>query len=468
MSGDELWCQGYSEPDAGTDLANVATRAERDDGGEWVIDGQKVWTSLAHWADWCFVIARTSPPADPRRRHGGLSYLLVPMRQDGIEIRPIVQLTGDAEFNEVFFDGARTDGGNVVGGEGDGWKVAMGTLAFERGASTLGQQLVFRNELDAIIAVAKRTGAASDPVMRQRLADARIGLEIMRLNALRTLAGTETATLGREAMIAKLYWAHVAPRARRAGDGRARPRTPPCAATSSTRRVRPRRPAAPVPVQPLRHDLRRVEPDPAQHHRRARARPAAGAAAMTSPVPTSVPTEPGGHDLLRGQDRARHRGRRHRHRLRRRPGALLAEGATVVVSDAHERRLSETAAELAGTLGPTAPAAPSRWPSCATSPTRTQVQALFDAAVAAHGRLDVLVNNAGLGGTADIVDMTDEQWAKVLDVTLTGTFRCTRAALRHMRPAGLGRDREQRLGARLAGPGRPGALRRGQGGRDGA
>jgi alkylation response protein AidB-like acyl-CoA dehydrogenase len=207
VAGEELWCQGYSEPNAGSDLANVATRAELDDTGHWTVHGQKVWTSLAHWADWCFVLARTSPPADPRRKHDGLSYLLVPMRQDGIDIRPIVQVTGDSEFNEVFFDGARTDAANVVGGEGEGWKVAMGTLAFERGASTLGQQLNFRNELDTITAVARRTGVADDPVMRQRLAGAHIGLEIMRLNALRTLSGTETGALGREAMIGKLYWA---------------------------------------------------------------------------------------------------------------------------------------------------------------------------------------------------------------------------------------------------------------------
>jgi alkylation response protein AidB-like acyl-CoA dehydrogenase len=205
VAGEELWCQGYSEPNAGSDLANVATRAARD-GEEWVVHGQKVWTSLAQWADWCFVIARTSPP-DGGRKHAGLSYLLVPMRQDGIEIRPIVQVTGDSEFNEVFFDGARTAAANVVGDEGAGWKVAMGTLAFERGASTLGQQLNFRNELDAVLAVARRTGVADEPVMRQRLAGAHIGLEVMRLNALRTLAGTENGTLGREALIGKLYWA---------------------------------------------------------------------------------------------------------------------------------------------------------------------------------------------------------------------------------------------------------------------
>jgi alkylation response protein AidB-like acyl-CoA dehydrogenase len=206
VAGDELWCQGYSEPDAGSDLANIATRAERD-GDEWTVHGQKVWTSLAHWADWCFVLARTSRDADPERKHRGISYLLVPMRQDGIEIRPIVQVTGHSEFNEVFFDGARTGTDNVVGGVDEGWKVAMGTLAFERGASTLGQQLNFRNELGAITEVARRNGAAADPVMRQRLAQAHIVLEIMRLNALRTLSRGESGTLGREAMIGKLFWA---------------------------------------------------------------------------------------------------------------------------------------------------------------------------------------------------------------------------------------------------------------------
>jgi alkylation response protein AidB-like acyl-CoA dehydrogenase len=205
IAGTELWCQGYSEPNAGSDLANLSTRATCE-GDEWVLHGQKVWTSLAHWADWCFVLARTSPPG-ATTKHGGISYLLVPMRQPRIEIRPIVQVTGDSEFNEVFFDGARTDATNVVGGVGEGWKVAMGTLAFERGASTLGQQLNFRNELDAIIATARRTGAAEDAVIRQRLARAHTALEIMRLNALRTLAGSESGSLGREALIGKLYWA---------------------------------------------------------------------------------------------------------------------------------------------------------------------------------------------------------------------------------------------------------------------
>ena len=203
VRGEEIWCQGYSEPNAGSDLANVQTRARRE-GDEWVIDGQKVWTSWAQWSDWCFALCRCDPDAP---KHKGLGYFLVPMRQPGIEIRPIVQMTGDSEFSEVFFDGARTAAENIVGEPGDGWKVAMGTLAFERGALTLGQQLAFRNELAEVIEIAKRNGAADDPVMRQRLADAWIGLEIMRYNALRMLSKSEGAELSREAMITKLYWA---------------------------------------------------------------------------------------------------------------------------------------------------------------------------------------------------------------------------------------------------------------------
>jgi alkylation response protein AidB-like acyl-CoA dehydrogenase len=201
--GEELWCQGYSEPDAGSDLANLRTRARRD-GDDWVIDGQKVWTSLAHIAQWCFLLARTDPDAP---RHRGISYLLVPMDQPGIDVRPILQLTGTAEFNEVFFDGARTPADHIVGEPHDGWRVAMGTLAFERGALTLGQQLDFRNELEEITSQARRTGRLADPTIQQRLARAWAELMIMRWSALRTLSQLESAEPGREAMVAKLYWA---------------------------------------------------------------------------------------------------------------------------------------------------------------------------------------------------------------------------------------------------------------------
>jgi alkylation response protein AidB-like acyl-CoA dehydrogenase len=197
---EELWCQGYSEPNAGSDLANVQTRA-RLDGDSWVVDGQKVWTSLAHLSDWCFVVARTEPGS---QRHTGLSYLLVPMDQPGVEVRPIIQLTGTSEFNEVFFTGARTAADMVVGGAGNGWSVAMGTLGFERGVSTLGQQVGFRRELDALVEAARANGAYDDPVVRDRLARADVELEVIRLNALRTLAEEQAP---QQASVAKLLWA---------------------------------------------------------------------------------------------------------------------------------------------------------------------------------------------------------------------------------------------------------------------
>ncbi|HTW15319.1 MAG TPA: acyl-CoA dehydrogenase family protein [Nocardioides sp.] len=199
----ELWCQGYSEPGAGSDLAGVRTRA-RLEGDEWVVDGQKVWTSLAHHADWCFVVARTEAGS---QRHAGLSYLLVPMDQPGVEIRPILQLTGTSEFNEVFFDGARTAADLVVGAPGDGWRVAMATLGFERGVSTVGQQIGFARELDDIEATARRTGAWDDPVLADRIVQARIGLSVMRTHALRTLSAYDSGSEGPEASVSKLLWA---------------------------------------------------------------------------------------------------------------------------------------------------------------------------------------------------------------------------------------------------------------------
>jgi alkylation response protein AidB-like acyl-CoA dehydrogenase len=198
----QLWCQGYSEPGAGSDLANVQTRATLV-GGRWRITGQKVWTSLAHIADWCFVLARTST-ADSKR--AGLSYLLVPMDQPGVEVRPIVQLTGTSEFNEVFFDAAVTDADLVVGAPGDGWRVATSTLSFERGVATLGQQMGFARELDAVIAAARANGSLDDPVIADRIADAWAGLQGLRHHALRTLSATDPDPAA--ASVAKLLWAN--------------------------------------------------------------------------------------------------------------------------------------------------------------------------------------------------------------------------------------------------------------------
>jgi alkylation response protein AidB-like acyl-CoA dehydrogenase len=196
----ELWSQGYSEPGAGSDLANVSTSAELV-GDEWVVNGQKVWTSLAHWAHWCFVVARSEKGS---KRHTGLSYLLMPLNQPGVQIRPIVQLTGDSEFNEVFFDDARTDASLVVGEPGDGWRVAMGTLTFERGVSTLGQQIRYARELSGIVDLAKKTGAIDDPLIRAALTRSWVGLKTMRSYALATM---DVEQPGQD-NVSKLLWAN--------------------------------------------------------------------------------------------------------------------------------------------------------------------------------------------------------------------------------------------------------------------
>ncbi|MFJ4281964.1 acyl-CoA dehydrogenase family protein [Streptomyces massasporeus] len=200
-AGAELWCQGYSEPGAGSDLAGVRTAAVREpDGGRYRVTGQKIWTSLAREADWCFVLARTEAGS---MRHHGLTFLLVPMDQPGrIEVRPIRQMTGTSDFNEVFFDGAHAE--HVVGGEGDGWRVAMSLLGFERGVSTLAQQIGFAEELGAVVRAAVESGAVHDPVVRERLVRQWAELRTMRWNALRTLGGS--GDVGAPS-VAKLLWA---------------------------------------------------------------------------------------------------------------------------------------------------------------------------------------------------------------------------------------------------------------------
>jgi alkylation response protein AidB-like acyl-CoA dehydrogenase len=203
QSAEELWCQGYSEPNAGSDLSSVQTRAVLD-GDQWVVNGQKVWTTLAHRAQWCFAVVRTDPDAPA---HKGLSYLLVPMDQSGVSVRPLKQMTGTAEFNEVFFDDARTDKGNVVGEVNDGWKVAMATLGFERGTAFLAQQIAFQRETSELIEVAHKNGATAMPAIRQELADAYVGVQIMKYNGLRMLTKlVKTGVLGPESSIGKLYW----------------------------------------------------------------------------------------------------------------------------------------------------------------------------------------------------------------------------------------------------------------------
>jgi hypothetical protein len=205
LRGEISWCQGFSEPEAGSDLASLKTRAVLD-GDEWVVNGQKVWTTQAQYADYVFLLARTDPDAP---RHAGISYLLVPMRQPGIEVRPIVQPDGSAEFNEVFFSDARCPAGNVVGGVNNGWKVAMTTLGFERGSSATTSHRRFERELDQIMDAARANGKAADPLVRQRLAAAWSKVQIMRVNGLRTLT---VALGGRDPGVAalgatnKMFW----------------------------------------------------------------------------------------------------------------------------------------------------------------------------------------------------------------------------------------------------------------------
>ncbi|MDO9457536.1 acyl-CoA dehydrogenase family protein [Nocardioides sp.] len=211
---DELWAQGYSEPDAGSDLANVQTKARLEEGRagakgpEWVVDGQKVWTSNAHFSQWVFVIARTEPGSV---RHAGLSFLLVPLDQDGVEVRPIEQLTGGSEFNEVFFTGARTAADLVIGEPGKGWGVAMGLLGFERGVSTLAQTVDYARELASVVERARANGSIDDPVVRDRLAGLKVELSVIRSQGLRGLSqvagGEDSSAGGGAGSIFKLVWA---------------------------------------------------------------------------------------------------------------------------------------------------------------------------------------------------------------------------------------------------------------------
>ncbi len=204
-AGTEFWCQGYSEPNAGSDLANVQTRCWQEADGSWRVQGQKIWTSLAHESDWIFVVARCVPGSKGSK---GLAFLLLPLRQPGISIRPIRQMAGGNEFNEVFFDGAVAEAGHIVGAPGEGWKIAMGLLEFERGLSTLGQQMHFLHEFELVLDAMRRSGRTQDAQLRQRVAQAWCGLRAMRYNALRVLADRADAGLRREALIYKHYWSN--------------------------------------------------------------------------------------------------------------------------------------------------------------------------------------------------------------------------------------------------------------------
>lgn len=211
LSADEIWCQGFSEPDSGSDLASVKTRAVRD-GGDWVVTGQKVWTTFAHHAKWCMLVARTDQDAP---KHKGLTYFLMDMEQEAVQVRPLVQITGEAEFNELFIEEARIPNENIVGGEGNGWAVAITTLMHERATLAFGLQVSLQIRLAELIEKARSTRAnghqaSEDPVIRQRIAQLLIEAEVLRLNAYRGLTAImRQGVPGPEGSLGKWHWADV-------------------------------------------------------------------------------------------------------------------------------------------------------------------------------------------------------------------------------------------------------------------
>src|SRR2546426_2672829 len=206
LTADELWCQGFSEPNAGSDLANLQTRAALD-GDYFVVNGQKVWTSMGHVADWCFLLVRTDPNA---AKHKGISFLLVDMKTPGITVRPLRQITGEAEFNETFFDNVRVPKDNLVGKLNEGWSVAITTLAYERDLLTFIRHISLRNALHRLVKLAQKQGRNTDPVVRQKIAELGIGQQGLQLNGYRSLTKIlKGGAPGPEGSTSKLFWSHL-------------------------------------------------------------------------------------------------------------------------------------------------------------------------------------------------------------------------------------------------------------------
>jgi len=211
LNCDEIWCQGFSEPGSGSDVASIRTKAELK-GDEFVVNGQKVWTSLAHIADWCMLLVRTDPNAP---KHRGMSYLLVDMKSPGITVRPLKQMTGESEFNEVFFEDVRVPRANLVGEMNNGWGVALTTLMNERGTASFGTQARFRIIYDNLVTLAKKSAvngrpAAQDPLIRQQLAQHLIDVEILKYNCFRNFTRLlRGGTPGPEGSILKLWWSEL-------------------------------------------------------------------------------------------------------------------------------------------------------------------------------------------------------------------------------------------------------------------
>jgi alkylation response protein AidB-like acyl-CoA dehydrogenase len=206
LSGEEIWCQGFSEPESGSDLASLKTKAVKSN-GDWVVTGQKVWTSYAHKAKWCMLVARTDPDMP---KHQGLTYFLMDMQQEAVQVRPLRQITGEAEFNELFIEEARIPDGNVIGGVGNGWQVAITTLMHERAGLGAAAAASVRVALEALIELARERGKADDPVVRQRIGQIYIEVELLRLNSWRGLTQImKSGAPGPEGSLPKWQWAEI-------------------------------------------------------------------------------------------------------------------------------------------------------------------------------------------------------------------------------------------------------------------
>ena len=211
LGADEIWCQGYSEPNAGSDLASLRTEAILD-GDHFIVNGQKTWTSFGHYADWCFAVVRTDPDAP---KHKGLTYMLIDMHSPGVHVRPLKQMTGESEFNEVYFENVSVPVENVVGRVNDGWNISIATLMFERGTLGASLQITFKRQIERLIELAHtidRNGrpASQDPIIRQKIAQAYAEIEIFRLNQMRALTRmTKSGVPGPEGSIQKIFWSEM-------------------------------------------------------------------------------------------------------------------------------------------------------------------------------------------------------------------------------------------------------------------
>jgi len=211
LNAEEIWCQGFSEPNAGSDLASLQTEA-RLDGDHYIVNGQKVWTSYGWVGDWCELVVRTDREA---AKHNGLTVLLVDLKSPGVEVRPLRQMTGESEFNELLFRDVRVPTDNVLGKVNDGWNVAVSTLMYERGSYGARLHLIFKRNINRLIQIARVTPrnngtAADDPLIRQKLAQCFAEIEIMRLNQLRAFSRiTATGVPGPEGSIQKIFWSEL-------------------------------------------------------------------------------------------------------------------------------------------------------------------------------------------------------------------------------------------------------------------